>query len=71
MSQSANRRPGQHPPTGQIGYLQLPAVDVARSAAFYESVFGWSTDLASASFEAPGMIGQWITEHGKIRIDEP
>jgi predicted enzyme related to lactoylglutathione lyase len=47
---------------GQIGYLQLPAVDVARSAAFYESVFGWSTDASHGSFEAPGMIGQWITD---------
>ncbi|MEO6083424.1 MAG: VOC family protein [Umezawaea sp.] len=47
---------------GRIGYLQLPAVDIARSAAFYESVFGWSTDPATGSFEAPGMIGQWITD---------
>jgi predicted enzyme related to lactoylglutathione lyase len=53
---------GQHPPHGQIGYLQLPALDVARSAAFYETVFGWSVDLSSGSFEAPGMIGQWTTE---------
>ena len=30
-----------NPRHGQIGYLQLPAVDVARSAAFYETVFGW------------------------------
>ena len=35
-------RSAQGPPTphGQIGYLQLPAVDLARSAAFYETVFG-------------------------------
>jgi predicted enzyme related to lactoylglutathione lyase len=46
--------PPQHPPRGQVGYLQLPAVDIARSAAFYESVFGWSTDPGSGSFEAPG-----------------
>jgi len=45
---------------GRIDYLQLPAIDIARSAAFYEAVFGWSTD--GGSFEAPGMIGQWITE---------
>jgi predicted enzyme related to lactoylglutathione lyase len=48
----------QHPPHGQIGYLQLPAQDVARSAAFYQTVFGWSADLGHGSFEAPGMIGQ-------------
>lgn len=47
---------------GQIGYLQLPALDVAREAAFYASVFGWSTDPTTGSFEAPGMIGQWITD---------
>jgi predicted enzyme related to lactoylglutathione lyase len=57
---------GQHPPHGQIGYLQLPALDVARSAAFYETVFGWSVDLASGSFEAPGMIGQWTTERAPV-----
>jgi len=56
---SARRR---HPPRGQIGYLQLPALDIARSAAFYESVFGWSVDLTYAGFEAPGMIGQWTTD---------
>lgn len=26
---------------GQISYLQIPATDVDRSAAFYEAVFGW------------------------------
>jgi predicted enzyme related to lactoylglutathione lyase len=52
----------QFPPHGQIGYLQLPALEVARSAAFYASVFGWSVDLDHGSFEAPGMIGQWTTE---------
>ncbi len=42
--------------------MQLPALDVARSAAFYEAVFGWSVDLVHGSFEAPGMIGQWTTD---------
>jgi predicted enzyme related to lactoylglutathione lyase len=62
MSRNTDRSPAQHPPHGQIGYLQLPAVDVVRSAAFYESVFGWSADAAHGSFEAPGMIGQWTTD---------
>jgi predicted enzyme related to lactoylglutathione lyase len=62
MSRNDNRPEGQHPPHGGIGYLQLPALDVARSAAFYESVFGWSVELTYGSFEAPGMIGQWTTE---------
>ena len=59
---SQDRSAVRHPPHGQIGYLQLPAADIARSAAFYESVFGWSTNPATGSFEAPGMIGQWTTE---------
>lgn len=50
------------PPHGQIGYLQLPAIDVAASARFYESVFRWSVDRDTGSFEAPGTIGQWTTE---------
>lgn len=62
MSRNDHRPAGQHPPRGQIGYLQLPALDVARSAAFYEAVFGWSVELDHGSFEAPGMIGQWTTE---------
>jgi predicted enzyme related to lactoylglutathione lyase len=51
-----------HPVHGQLGYLQLPAVDLARSAAFYAEVFGWTTDPSHGSFEAPGLIGQWITD---------
>jgi predicted enzyme related to lactoylglutathione lyase len=61
MSQR-HTHPPQPPQHGQIGYLQLPTVDLARSAAFYASVFGWSTDPGSGSFEAPGMIGQWTTD---------
>src|SRR4051794_20322693 len=44
---------------GRIDYLQLPALDVDRSAAFYTAVFGWSAE--NGSFEAPGLIGQWTT----------
>lgn len=62
MSPAGNRPDTQHPPHGQIGYLQLPALDLARSAAFYETVFGWSAELEHGSFEAPGMIGQWTTD---------
>src|SRR4029453_17621493 len=52
----------QPPPHGQVGYLQLPALEVARSAAFYQAVFGWSVALEHGSFEAPGIIGQWTTD---------
>jgi predicted enzyme related to lactoylglutathione lyase len=61
MSQTDDRPRRQHPPQGQIGYVQLPALDVARSAAFYEAVFGWSVEPDSASFEAPAMSGQWTS----------
>jgi predicted enzyme related to lactoylglutathione lyase len=56
---------------GQIDYLQLPALDIARSAAFYEKVFGWKVELTYASFEAPGMIGQWTTERAPVAADGP
>ena len=47
---------------GHIDYLQLPALDIERSAAFYERVFGWSIDRSTGSFEAPGLIGQLTTD---------
>jgi predicted enzyme related to lactoylglutathione lyase len=50
------------PPHGQIGYVQLPARDVAASAAFYAGVFGWSVDADRGSFTAPGMIGELTTD---------
>ena len=53
---------GGRTPHGQIGYVQIPAVDIAQSAAFYQTVFGWSAELTYGSFEAPGMIGQFTTE---------
>jgi predicted enzyme related to lactoylglutathione lyase len=55
-------QPGQHPLPGQIGYLQLPALDVSASAAFYQAVFGWSVEPGQPGFQAPGLIGQWTTE---------
>ncbi len=62
MSQTDGQRFGRHPAHGQLGYLQIPAVDIARSAAFYAAVFGWSVELEYGSFEAPGLIGQWTTD---------
>jgi predicted enzyme related to lactoylglutathione lyase len=47
---------------GQVVYLQLPAVNIAVSAAFYEAVFGWSVDTDRGRFEAPGIIGEWTTD---------
>ncbi len=47
---------------GQLCYLQIPADDVELSARFYERIFGWSVEPPGAGFEAPGLIGQWITD---------
>jgi uncharacterized glyoxalase superfamily protein PhnB/predicted enzyme related to lactoylglutathione lyase len=47
---------------GQLVYLQVPATDVTASARFYAQIFGWSVDPPAAGFEAPGLIGQWITD---------
>jgi uncharacterized protein len=45
---------------GQVCYLQMPAVDGARAAAFYKAVFGWQTEHPYQDFESPGLIGQWV-----------
>jgi uncharacterized protein len=47
---------------GQVCYLQMPAVDSARAAAFYEAVFGWHTEHPHQDFESPGLIGQWVED---------
>jgi PhnB protein len=50
---------------GQLVYLQIPATDITASAHFYASVFGWEVEGGVGSdsgFEAPGLIGQWITD---------
>jgi PhnB protein len=47
---------------GQLAYLQIPALDVTTSARFYARVFGWGVDPPEAGFEAPGLIGQWVTD---------
>jgi predicted enzyme related to lactoylglutathione lyase len=45
---------------GQVCYLQMPAVDAVRAAAFYQAVFGWPTEHPDQDFESPGLIGQWV-----------
>jgi predicted enzyme related to lactoylglutathione lyase len=57
------------PPTfaaGKISYLQLPAVDVEESAAFYATVFGWHLrrkDSGKVSFDdgVGEVSGHWET----------
>ena len=53
---------GHHPPRGSLGYLQLPTTDLDASIAFYDAVLGWRGEATYASFEAPGLIGQWTAE---------
>ena len=56
------------PPTlanGKICYVEMPAVDVARSAEFYEMVFGWSIrrrgDGSVAFDDTTGQVsGTWV-----------
>ena len=56
------------PPTvanGKICYVEIPAVDVPRSIAFYEAVFGWQTrrrgDGSTAFDDGVGQVsGTWV-----------
>jgi uncharacterized protein len=56
------------PPTlgnGKICYIEMPATDVARSAEFYQRVFGWNVrqrgDGSTAFDDATGEVsGSWI-----------
>ncbi len=65
------------PPTranGKICYLELPAADVQRSAAFYEAVFGWGIrrrgDGSTAFDDTTGEVsGSWVT--GRPPAAEP
>ena len=57
------------PPTlgnGKICYFEIPAVDVQKSARFYESVFGWNLrrrgDGSVAFDDGVGQVsGTWVT----------
>jgi len=56
------------PPTlanGKICYIEMPATDIARSAEFYQRVFGWSIrqrgDGHTAFDDTTGQVsGTWI-----------
>jgi predicted enzyme related to lactoylglutathione lyase len=47
---------------GQLCYLQIPARDLMQSASFYEKVCGWHIERPHPSFEAPGLIGQFVND---------
>ena len=56
---------------GQVCYLQLPAANRDRAAAFYEAVFGWQIEAHHPDFEAPGLIGQWVEDRPPARDAGP
>src|SRR5882672_4915874 len=50
---------------GKICYLEIPAIDIDRSAAFYQKVFGWRTRTrgdGSLAFDdgVGGVSGSWV-----------
>ena len=55
------------PAQGQLSYLQIPALNVQRSAEFYARVFGWHIEHPHPGFDAPGLIGQWTTDRHPTR----
>ena len=65
------------PPTlgnGKICYIEIPAVDIARSADFYRRAFGWQTrqrgDGQIAFDDATGQVsGAWVL--GRSPASEP
>ncbi|HYU30846.1 MAG TPA: VOC family protein [Thermoanaerobaculia bacterium] len=65
------------PPTsanGKICYLEIPTVDVRRSAAFYQAVLGWQIrergDGRIAFDDGVGQVsGTWVT--GRPPASEP
>ena len=59
---------------GGLSYLEIPAVDVRRSAAFYGEVLGWNlreqeTDDPRFSDATGHLIGRWVT--GRVISREP
>jgi uncharacterized protein len=57
---------------GGLSYLEIPAVDAQGSAAFYESVLGWSVEwrgIDDARFADPTghLIGRWLIGRAPAR----
>lgn len=48
---------------GKLSYIEIPAVDVAESAAFYQRVFGWNVRGNGDAFDdtTSEIIGHWVT----------
>ncbi len=59
---------------GGLSYLEIPAIDARRSAAFYQNVLGWKvqgedTDQPKFSDQSGHLIGRWVS--GRIISREP
>jgi uncharacterized protein len=59
---------------GKICYIEMPAKDIASSAAFYREVFGWKVrtrDDGSVAFDdGVGQVsGTWTTEREPMAAD--
>jgi predicted enzyme related to lactoylglutathione lyase len=59
---------------GKICYVELPANDIAQSASFYTSVFGWQTrkrgNGATAFDDTTGQVsGTWVV--GRPPLSQP
>jgi predicted enzyme related to lactoylglutathione lyase len=57
---------------GHVSYLEIPAIDGEKSAAFYEVVFGWQIrrrDSGQHSFDdgSGNLIGAWVTDRAASR----
>ena len=65
------------PPTsmnGKVCYIEIPALDVDRSAAFYQEVFGWNVrqrgDGHTAFDDTTGEVsGTWVL--GRPPAEQP
>jgi predicted enzyme related to lactoylglutathione lyase len=61
-------------PRPRLCYLEIPALDVHQSAAFYEKVFGWDirgrdTGRPSFAYRSADVTGAWVT--GRAISREP
>ena len=59
---------------GKICYIQIPATDIARSAEFYQSIFGWNVrhrpNGSTAFDDGVGEVsGEWVT--GRAHSSQP
>ena len=61
-------------PRPRLCYLEIPVLDVHRSAAFYEKVFGWDirdrdSGRPSFAYRSADVTGAWVT--GRAIAHEP